>query len=487
MLRSAPNFVKRGLAGLGLAVLGVLGILYVQELAKIDPFAALRHPTTGLDDRIGIRLEDVSLRHYHGKDLVTKAMVDRVDITRDRSRFHLYGIHDGVYRGEKATVRFASETGEWNDARRVLEVKKGTRIQSEDFDLEVPTFNYRQSKATLHVPGEIKGKLAKGVVQASNFVYNLNDRSYSAGPVHWSGELALKLQDDGNPKPTKWAIKGASWNVKGKLEVFTDGIADSGDTIIKAPHIERHSETDVVTATGGVQYASKKALMTCDKVVVYRKEKRAILTGNVQMLIKPKDQQDKVLMVDIPPFRPVVPDSIAANRPTPAKTEQQKKNEDDLRSGKSVRKYPITVVCEKIEYWYAKDNEHAVITGNPQARQDLPDGLWRHVSTNNAYYDGKLETLKLMSAEGASDTRMRNSKGDDLTMTWIQVSTKDDDDEMSAENVRGSIFGDEEDEPPALPSRTNTAKPPTKTTIKPPAKGGGSGLSGPIGGGKKGR
>jgi hypothetical protein len=482
MLHSAPKIVKRGLAGIALAAVGVLGILYVQELAKIDPFARLKQSASGLDDRIGIRLENVRMRHYKGSKLMTNAVIDRVDITRDRSRFDLYGVHDGVYRGEKAEVLFSSKEGEWNDVRRVLEVKAGSHIKSKDFDLEVPDFKYTAAYQRLHVPGTIKGKLGDGVAQGSNLLYNLRDRSYSVKSVRWSGELALNLQDTGDPKPTKWDITGSDMDAKGGKQIFLNGVADSGDTIIKAPHIERDVKTDVVTATGRVYYYSVKANMVCDKVVIYRKEKRAILTGTVEMLVKAKGEQGKVLAVELPPFKPIVPDAIVANRPKPDKADDQKKQEDQVRSSENLRKYPIKVFAQRIEYWYGEGNRKADITGTPQARQELPEGGWRHVWAHHARYDGQAETLRLFSDPASQEVQMKNSIGDDLmAKEWFEVSTVENNEDMKGKGIHGSIFGDPEKEPD-LPTRPATNPPPTKgTAVKPVKKTSGGGLSGPIG------
>ena len=67
---------------------------------------------------------------------------------------------------------------------------------------------------------------------------------------------------------------------------------DDGDSIVTAPEVERNTKTDVVTCEGPVKYWSAKANLVCDHMVIYRKEKRAVLTGSVVMYVKPEDKQE---------------------------------------------------------------------------------------------------------------------------------------------------------------------------------------------------
>ena len=122
--------------------------------------------------------------------------------------------------------------------------------------------------------------------------------------------------------------------------------------------------------------------MACDKVVVYRKDKRAVLSGNVRMLIKPKDEMEKQVKADrgeIPVFHPQVPAEVAASAPLQGQSQEDKDLDEEVRSGKTTRKYPTVVLATNIEYWYAKGNRHAIITGNPQATQSLAENRWRRV------------------------------------------------------------------------------------------------------------
>jgi lipopolysaccharide export system protein LptA len=219
-----------------------------------------------------------------------------------------------------------------------------------------------------------------------------------------------------------------------------------------------------------VKYFSPKANMSCEKAVIYRKEKRAVLTGNVDMLVKPKDKQTKAVVEEIPPFRPEVPKEISTERPAAPPTEKQGNPiDDDLQNAKTLRNYPTAITAAKIEYWYAKGDRHAIITGSPQARQVLPEGRWRKLWAHEAQYDGEKEFLTLISREGQSDARAQTSLGDDIVAERVVVSTKEDDDDLEAKGVKATVYGKSDED----------------TGIKPPdpikPKTGGGGLKGNIG------
>jgi hypothetical protein len=112
-----------------------------------------------------------------------------------------------------------------------------------------------------------------------------------------------------------------------------------------------------------------------------------------------------------------------------------------------------------------------VITGTPQARQDLPGGHWRQVWTTKAFYDGEKDLLRLVSGDGKKDTRVMSSLGDDLRATWLLVSTKEDDDSLSGEGVEGQVAVNEDE----VPSTGGNESPPAQGN--PP-------ITGPIGGAK---
>ncbi|MBN9502952.1 MAG: hypothetical protein BGO01_21130 [Armatimonadetes bacterium 55-13] len=482
MSRSIKKLATQSLKVIALGSGAILTLLYTQAILKLDPLSPYRRDRAEGIEEQGIRMEDVHLVQYSGDKKVAEARVDQVFIPRDRRQYRMAGIRSGTYFPESGKpVQFSAPRAIWTSTYRRLNAEQGVRIWNPDMDIKTANFRIDGRNETLYAPGKISGVLYNGQVTATNLLYNVKTEVGTVGPSQWDGNLAVSLQDDGKAQPKRWKFnsENGTINIKGDIRTWRKGTATDGEVIIRADVIEHNNKTDVVTATGHVQYFSASTNLACDKVVAYRKEKRAILTGAVDMLVKPKDQQTKAEIVEIPPFRPIVPKDISEGRPDapPAERDpQQKKLDQDVQDPKTLRKYPIAITASKIEYWYGKGNRHAVITGEPQARQELPGGRWRHLWAFEAFYDGEKETLRMASRPGKADTRLQSSLGDNAVAEEVTVSTKEDDEDLEAKGAKGEFYGTSDDD-----DDTNIGiKPPDP--LKPPTKGG---LKGPIGGGTK--
>jgi hypothetical protein len=470
-----------GIAGVGLIAWSTIAL---RRIATIDPFASIRSTMNPRkNEEVTVQLGDVSVRFYEEAKLRGQARVGRLGITRDRMSLQCFAVTDGVYYTAKGDpFRFSASEAVWSQVGRTFEGRKAARVWAKDLDLKVEQFAYNQTSKIISVPGPLKGKLSGGDVEANGFWYQLTDNSYRLGPLTWVGQL--DQVPDAEKKGSRWTIKAQSTSrASGSdVEVSKNAWATDGDVIIKAALVERNVKTDVVVATGKVPYFSKKANLLCDKVTIYRKEKRAVLEGNVSMLIKPEDQE-RLEEVELQPLRPIVPEEIAAGRPAAptGKTDEEKQLDDEVRSTQSRRKYPVAVLAARIEYWYREGERRAEITGAPQAKQDLAGGRWRQVWAFKGYYDGEKETLRLDSTPTNKDVRIMTSLGDDIRAKWFEVSTKEDDDAWSAEDLDGVFVADEDEIPKAPGSNKGTGGAGGSAT-----GGGGSqpppGLRGPIGG-----
>lgn len=480
---------KRFVMPLVFATGGILGILYVQALAKLDPLSRLRGSLQESNEERGIRLGDVHLVQYNGERKVGEADVKHVFITSDRARYRLAGVENGLYVGKDGKrLNFSAPQALWNTNYGILQASHGTRVWNKDVDLQTENFRLSDKEQTVYVPSKVEGRVYKGTLVANNLKYSIQDGSIKVGPVHWQGKLALNLQGDGKSGDLKgWDFEARqgqrlNGNKRGDISTFTNCKAYDGIIIVQADKVEWNEATDVVTATGHVQYFAPEANLSCGRAVIYRKEKRAVLTEDVDMLVKPKEKQTKAEIVEIPPFRPIVPKDVAEGRPDapPVKDSQDKQLDKDLQNPKTARDYPTAITAEKIEYWYGKGKKHAILTGSPQARQELGGGRWRHLWADKALYDGEKETLNLKSREGQADVRMQNSQNSDMTCEDLVVSTKEGaEDFVEIVGIKGKYRGpkyDEDDDgnPPPDPIRPGQKK-----------TGGGGGLKGNIGGGKK--
>lgn len=466
----------RGLLGRIASVVALCaGVLYgvqlLEDFVRKDPLYGFRDRASRSSDNIAITLPEASFRQYHGPKLRSRARFKSIEVTRDRRILMLNGITDGWTSTDNGqSFEFSAPIGVWNTSTRTFEAKGGVRIVNANLDLQTPELSYAQATGELRLPASIKGRLFSGEVEAVDFRYHLPTQTFGVGPVSWVGQI--QADEVGKPK-SKWTIKAmGATRPPGDVEIWRNGEATDGEIIVKADKIERNVKTDVIVATGKVQYFGIDANLLCQKATVYRREKRAVLEGDVSMLIKPEDQQ-RLEVVEIQPLRPIVPESIASGRPPAPTTDDQKKLDEEVRSAKNRRKYPVSVYAGRIEYWYQKGQRRAAISGSPQARQELPGARWRQVWAFQAFYDGEKETLRLESSKSGRETRVRTSIGDDLTAAWFRISTRDDDDSWEAEGLSGEVVSEDED----LNERSTGSEKAPPTTPRP----GVPPLKGPIG------
>lgn len=480
--RRRPLLLLRDGAGLvGLVVFGQVSYVLLTKLLAKDPFTAYKDETSALDPRLALEIRDVSVRHYKGPKLVTNARADRLGLVQDQQTFELWKMHDGVFRTKEKTYRFDANHATYVASTKALNVLERAHIACDDFDVTAPDMLLAGNTKIIDVYHGLEGRLKKGTIRAKDFHYDIDKEMYSATAVHYDGPLDLVEQGDDRAQRTRWDIDGdLKTSPKDKdVMIYTDARATDGEVIIRSPHVEWNRKTDVLVATGGVKYFSGKANLLADKVVVYRKEKRADLTGKVQMLVKPKkDGDNPPKEEEIPPFTPEVPDNVKAGRPA-AKPDldTEKKKDEQIRSSKNIRDFPLAISSERIEYWYGKGKRKAIITGAPQALQQLPEDAWRRVWAYRAVYDGEAETLLLESKGDERETRMKNSIGDDAVAVSITVSTKEDDDTMDAKKMKGVFMTLDDDDDPR--EKKDKKKPTPGSPPTPPP------ISGPIGNGKK--
>jgi len=464
----------------GLISIVVAPLLYnaIGAFITSDPFVGLMNKTTSpLADSIGIRMNSVELRDFNGDKLVSSAFAKRVDVRKDRQVAMLYGVKNGFYNGDQGPIHYSAARAIWNFQTKIVIVNGNVAVQNKDLDVKAKGLTFDDRSSLLRVQGDVTGRLYKGQVLASALTYNMKTGGIEAGPIDWKGELALSPQDDNKVVPKKWDIKGDHFKSLGSHSdtmVYDNAVAQDEDLIIAAPLVQHNKKTDVLTASGGISYYSGKADIKADRCTVYRKEKRVVLDGHVFMYVKSKSHEDDPPKVEpLPDFKPVTPDQvIATHTTTPLDKDQLKEQEDEIRSSKNLRDFPLVVVSQKTEYWYGKGNRHAVITGEPQARQGLKEGEWRHVWSHYALYDGEKETLKLLSSEKKHDALMKNSLGDETTALDILVSTNEDDDFTEGHEAIAKIYSAEDDD--VKSDKKKVAPPPAAGTSKTGGTGSGS-------------
>jgi lipopolysaccharide export system protein LptA len=489
------NFVpalKTGGVISGFAALGYGAFIYAVRFGNMDPFAKFRG-VNSVDMQTGLELKDVSIAEYHKGKLTAKARVGRLTVSQDRSVLELSKVQNGVFEGSP-NVRFASERGAWNVATQDLQLAGLTRVAGKDFDVQTAGAQFNRATQSIAVPGQLHGTLLGGKFSATALSYSVKTGDTSAHLLRWQGKppVNAELQKEaGQIAPGQGDVIARAWDIecdysqkKGNLSIYNNAKATDGELLVYAPKVEWERTSDVLTATGRISYFSGKADVMADKVVIYRKEKRAYFTGNVVMLVKSKKDQDK------PPVKEEVPavkeEAFNEQFKLPDKpsviSAADKEKVEQLRSGKNVREYPLHLQAQEITYWYAKGDRHAIFSGSPVSRQEFPSGQWRMGWSYDGKYDGEKEILHLTSDASKRQVRYKNSVGDIAQASKAQFSTKDteseDDEDLQLWDVSG-IFKDTSGEdtreakspdgkpaPPAAtppPSTTPPTTPPVKT------------------------
>ena len=418
---------------------GMIGVGWVglAQILRADAFAKFHGDGSPIGAEVGVELTDFHMKAYEAGRLSAEVTVDKVAVRRDRSQMAMTGLHDGTfYEEDGESFSFEADEAVYHYFNKRLDATSGVHVSNEDMDLVSDKFSYDQSSGNLVVSGRVTGTLNGGEIEAADVSLNTKTDAIKARDVRWVGELD-DLGQDGQKK--KWDIHGAYFESDGEVSVYTDARATDGEIIVVADRIEYTKETDVLVAKGNVKYWGPDANVMSAEATVYRKERRAVMTGNVTMFIKAEDD-DEVTETEIPALERVAPESLQTD-PQGATDEQI----EVLRSDENLRDFPVKVIADKVEYWYRKGERRAVITGSPFARQDMAEG-WRLGWSVTAFYDGEAETLTLKGRDGKQEVRFILSIGDDLVASEMTISTKEGDNRSSGKNVHAFLYLDEDDE-----------------------------------------
>jgi hypothetical protein len=430
-----PLALTLGAGGLIFATYEAVGFV-----VSVDALNRYR-PKENQVEKPGAEMHDAKFTAYTGSRLVTEGDVTRLTMTKARDIAMLEGISNGKYYNEKGEeYGYTATTAKYRYFHKQLEIDAGGHFWGKDVDVVTPAITMNRLLQQVEAPGAFTGKLSGGQVKASNLFYSLRTKNWHAGPVEWTGILAL--QEQGGQKRT-WSVKGATVESDNDMLHYIKGYATDGEVILMADKIDQNTKTKVLVAVGNVKYFGIDANMTCPKATVYQNEKRLLLEGGVNMLIKPKGGT-KPEEAEIPPLTPFVPDEIKAGRPQPP--EEQKATNDQLRNSENLRKYPSRVIADKVEYWYKKGSRHAIITGAPQARQDIPGAGWRMVWGKSAAWDGEADLLVVKSSgDGTKDARLKMSNGDDFKALQFEVATQENSNKWKAKEAEGVFDTDDEE------------------------------------------
>ncbi len=419
---------------LGASWFGIVSVLQHDALSRI------KANLVGQNAPQGLVLGRTQISVYRGGGKTASASAEQVNITWDRSRMSLTRVQNGTFAmKEGGPLNFTAPTVHYDIYTRRLSGEEARLNRGKDQVL-VPRFSVDEKTQIVTAEKGARGLLYGGQIRTGHLAWDIGNNSLRARPVVWEGILALSLQ--GQAQKRRWEFRGEDVQANGDLRIYITAKATDGEITVQAPRIEHNIKTDVVVATGGVKYWGQEANLTAPKITVYRKEGRSVATGGVTLLLKPEKEKG-LKEEEVPPYEPMLPEAVTAGKPEPA----EKKKDDVVRDPKTIRDYPVAVRAEEITYWYRDGQKRAVITGAPQARQDLPENRWRRLWAHEAYYDGEADLMTLKSRPNEKDARMKASTGDDFKAVEFTISTKENDDKWSAKKPEGVSYIDDDDDP----------------------------------------
>ena len=424
-----------------LLLAGATGAVWVvRDILRQDPARGLSNRN---ERPVTLTMTNSVFRSY-GADgrLVAEATVDSIGVTKDRMRVELAGVKQGQFlRPGEAPVGFTAASAVYYPPVETLEGQGAMRVRGKGFDLTSETGKYDGRQGTMDIRTPVKGMFGPGRIEAKTIRFNTKTNVGVAEKLTYRG----KLQDpDVGATRRDWTIQAERTDLRGRVYIHSRARATDGEVIVRADRIEQNTETQVITCIGNVRYWGPDANVQAGRVTIYRRERHAIFGNNVQMLVRPKNSPP-AKEEPIPPLAPVVPDEIAKNRPAPSADPVA---QDPVRDTGNLRQYPITIRAEQIETNYARGQRRAKATGNPQARQQISPTSWRLAFAPEADFDVEADWLILRSTGQGRQVRLINSVGDDVMAREIQLSTREGDDRMSAQDLTGTIAIDEEDLPP---------------------------------------
>jgi lipopolysaccharide export system protein LptA len=427
-------------------VLGALGVaamawVSLEQILRASPFAKFRTTGKPVGAEVGVTMTGFQMKAYERGRLAAEAKVDTVEVRRDRSQMLMSGVTAGRFLPKEGDpLAFDMQTATYHYFQGRLQAEKGAHVKGKDMDLTSESFVYDEAAKTLLVRGKVQGKLAGGAVKADDLTLFTSSRELSASNVRWIGQID-ELTQEGQRR--EWDITGKNFRMgpDGKTTYYTQARATDGEVIVLADEVAHTKETDVVVAKGNVRYFGVDANLLADEATVYRKERRAVFTGVVRMVVKSEDDV-RAAEGEFPTIERVKPETLKTN-PQGATQAQV----ETLRDTENVRKYPIKVIADKVEYWYRKGERRAVITGSPFARQDLAEG-WRLGWAPEAFYDGEKHTLTMKGPAAKREVMMFLSIGDQFLFDEVTMSTKEGDNTMLGTNPKATLFIEDDELPP---------------------------------------
>jgi len=413
-----PAFTPKHPLLVALLMVGsALALLWGVELVRRqDPFARLARQMaqSGLRD-IELRLNDATITLREGKRVLARLRVERIDIEKSRILWRAAHLREGVFYDErgKRLGRASADELLYNQPTRQMHITGSPVItllqnpvlaRAAPLTLRAPAIRWDLRKAQIAIEHPFRMEWRGGTASAERLELNLRDSNLRIE----NGILRLQTDERNRRREIEFGVFEYRGDIrKGQNLKFRDG-----DTTAFAPYAEVDNKRKYAIATGDLWLKDPRLDLEANKLEVWYAEnqKRALLTQNVRMRIKPRESVDQ----------PSAP-------------------EDEENKLQEAKRYPVEAECGQIEYFYRK--KMAIINGGIKAIQRLKDGRERKLSADRAEYDQKREILILIGNVALEDPDGK------FKAPRLIVSVKEGEEWVKApEGVQGIVYYTEEEE-----------------------------------------
>lgn len=421
-----------------LALICIAGLAWsVNWLQQIDPFARFNplYAQAGMGD-VFVRFTETDVLARQLNRPLWRMKVQRADLSRDRQRWLLDGVREAVlYDDGQPLWRLKAEQAQYEGASRFLQVRDAY-LRGKPVQLYCSQLTWRDQTRELQCVGIIRGALRDGEFIATALRYLGREQRLIAEGVNLTVRTAqnpvafLQKEPQSSEKLAKTRRVEVTFRrleeQQGKTRIGEGLVIRDGDTLMTADRAEQDIEAQVIYATGNLRVTDPRVEISADKLTIELKTKRALLEGNVQILVKPKQSE--------------------AQNAQPVS--------EETRSLKTEMREPVQITCDRAENLYQE--KVVTLTGNLKMVQVLKEsGKTRTLTAQKAVYNSRTEQVQLVGEVHGVD-----EKGQELFAPEILVSVKEGEEWLKiAQPGRMVIIVEEEEETKEPPTAQQPASP----------------------------
>lgn len=316
----------------------------------------------------------------------------------------------------KEEMLFEAERVEWRQREQTLSCPQVKHLQYRQYRLETAgPIVYHLEGREVRCPQPLRVEGEGELLEAQSLTVNLREKVWRLmGPgriVRWilAGSTLVALLPGGakgqpaapeqvQPKKRRVEIhyeKMVEWREeKGVMEGVVIALPEDEVTLY-ADRVEYDGKEEIAQATGHLRMVDPENVLTGKRILVYVKERRAVVEGEVRMVHTPKEAQKK--------------------EATPSEKKEK---------GERLQKYreEVTLLtCDRLEYFYRRPRK-AIASGRVRFEQPR---VGRFATAEKGYYFEETDTVRLVGNVKAQDEKGQTFAGPEIELgvkeEWVRA------------------------------------------------------------------